>query len=287
MATLLQNLKKMAALTVALLAISLGINAQSWFIMGEYIWSPPHPQGTYEMIHYQAEDTEINGMEYHTIYIQGQGTLLGAYRNEDNQVYYCKWNGSSYDEEIMLYDYDLEVGDYFNDEDEHPMQVTGVSTITDHNGTLRKKIDFRFIGLENETEYWIEGVGSNRGFIYMGQYAPDPNGDGDIFHLLCYHIGENLIFTNPEYNTCDIDEIEENMTENGISIYPNPANNVVKILNDNNLNIIKIEIVDLTGRIVLSTEKNADINVSELTEGQYFMKIIGESTIVKKLFIVK
>ena len=226
-------------------------------------------------------------MEYHTIYIQGQGTLLGAYRNEDNQVYYCKWNGSSYDEEIMLYDYDLEVGDYFNDEDEHPMQVTGVSTITDHNGALRKKIDFRFIGLENETEYWIEGVGSNRGFIYMGQYAPDPNGDGDIFHLLCYHIGENLIFTNPEYNTCDIDEIEENMTENGISIYPNPANNVVKILNDNNLNIIKIEIVDLTGRIVLSTEKNADINVSELTEGQYFMKIIGESTIVKKLFIVK
>jgi hypothetical protein len=287
MATLLQNLKKMAALTVALLAISLGINAQSWYIMGEYIWSPPHPQGTYEMIHYQAEDTEINGMEYHTIYIQGQGTLLGAYRNEDNQVYYCKWNGSSYDEEIMLYDYDLEVGDYFNDEDEHPMQVTGVSTITDHNGTLRKKIDFRFIGLENETEYWIEGVGSNRGFIYMGQYAPDPNGDGDIFHLLCYHIGENLIFTNPEYNTCDIDEIEENMTDNGISIYPNPANNVVKILNDNNLNIIKIEIVDLTGRIVLSTEKTADINVSELTEGQYFMKIIGESTIVKKLFIVK
>lgn len=287
MATRLQNLKKIAALTVALLAISLGINAQSWYIMGEYIWSPPHPQGTYEIIHYQAEDTEINGMEYHTIYIQGQGTLLGAYRNEDNQVYYCKWNGSSYDEEIMLYDYDLEVGDYFNDEDEHPMQVTGVSTITDHNGTLRKKIDFRFIGLENETEYWIEGVGSNRGFIYMGQYAPDPNGDGDIFHLLCYHIGENLIFTNPEYNTCDIDEIEENMTENGISIYPNPANNVVKILNDNNLNIIKIEIVDLTGRIVLSTEKNADINVSELTEGQYFMKIIGESTIVKKLFIVK
>lgn len=287
MATRLQNLKKIAALTVALLAISLGINAQSWYIMGEYIWSPPHPQGTYEMIHYQAEDTEINGMEYHTIYIQGQGTLLGAYRNEDNQVYYCKWNGSSYDEEIMLYDYDLEVGDYFNDEDEHPMQVTEVSTITDHNGTLRKKIDFRFIGLENETEYWIEGVGSNRGFIYMGQYAPDPNGDGDIFHLLCYHIGENLIFTNPEYNTCDIDEIEENMTENGISIYPNPANNVVKILNDNNLNIIKIEIVDLTGRIVLSTEKNADINVSELTEGQYFMKIIGESTIVKKLFIVK
>ena len=287
MAMNLQNLKKIAALTVALLAISLGVNAQTWYIMGEYIWSPPHPQGTYEVCHYQAEDTEINGMTYHTIYVQGQGTLLGAYRNEDNQVYYCKWNGASYDEEIMLYDYDLNVGDYFNDEDEHYMQVTEVSTITDFNGISRKKITFRFIGLEDETEYWIEGVGSNRGFIYMGQYAPDPQSDGDIHHLLCYHIGDNLIFVNPEYNTCDIDEIDENLTDNSISIYPNPANDVVKILNDNNLNITNIEIVDMTGRVVLTTDKTGDINIAELSEGQYFVKIYGESTIVKKLFIAR
>ena len=287
MANRLQNFKKIAALTVALLAISLGVNAQTWYIMGEYIWSPPHPQGTYEMIHYQAETTEINGMEYHNIRIQGDETLLGAYRNEDNQVYYCKWNGSTYDEEITLYDYDLEVGDYFNDEDEHPMRVTEVSTITDNNGVSRKKITFSFVGLEDATEYWIEGVGSNRGFIYMGQYAPDPQGEGDIFHLLCYHIGDNLIFTNPEYNTCDIDEIDENLTENNINIYPNPAKDIVKILNNNDLNITNIEIVDLTGRIVLSTDKADNINISELSEGQYFVKIYGETTIVKKLFIVK
>jgi hypothetical protein len=77
------------------------------------------------------------------------------------------------------------------------------------------------------------------------------------------------------------------MTDNGISIYPNPANNVVKILNDNNLNITNIEIVDLTGRVVLSTDKTDGIDISELAEGQYFVKIYGESTIVKKLFIAK
>ena len=287
MATRLQNLKKIAALTVALLANSLGLNAQTWYIMGEYIWSPPHPQGTYEMTHYTADDTEINGVTYHTIYVQETSALVGAYRNEDNQVYYCKWNGSSYDEEIMLYDYDLEVGEYFNDESEHPMQVTAVSTIIDHNGMERKRIDFRFIGLDNESEYWIEGVGSNRGFVFMGQYAPDPSGDGDIFHLLCYHIGENLIYTNPEYNTCDVDEIAENLANNNVSIYPNPAKDIVKILNDNNLNITNVEIVDLTGRVVLSTDKTDGIDISELAEGQYFVKIYGESTIVKKLFIAK
>jgi hypothetical protein len=58
-------------------------------------------------------------------------------------------------------------------------------------------------------------------------------------------------------------------------------------LNDNNLTITNIEIVDLTGRVVLSTEKADNINISELSEGQYFVKIYGETTIVKKLFIAK
>lgn len=280
----LQNLRKIAVLAIAMLAISFGVKGQTWFIMGEYIWSPPNPQGTYEETHYQAEDTEINGIEYHTIYVQGQGLLLGAYRNEDNQVYYCKWNGSTYDEEVMLYDYDLEEGDFFNDDDDHPMQVVEVSTITDHNGVSRKKISFIFIGLEDETEYWIEGVGSSKGFVNAGNYTP--TSEGAIFHLLCYHVGETLIYTNPVYNNCDIDDIEENNSE-GISIYPNPANDVVKILNDNNLNISGIEIIDMMGRTLINVESCDEINVSELPEGQYFLKVYGESTIVKKLFITK
>ena len=285
MAKTLQNIRKIAALTVAMLAISLGVNAQTWYIMGEYIWSPPHPQGTFEETHYQAENVEIGGMEYHTIYVQGEGTLLGAYRNEDNQVYYCKWNGSSYDEEVMLYDYDLEEGDFFNDSDEHPMQVTEVTTITDNNGVSRKKLTFQFIGLEDETEYWIEGVGSSKGFINSGNYTPTP--DGAIFHLLCYHVGENLIYVNPVYNNCDVDDIEENGFESNVSIYPNPANEVIKILNDNNLNISGIEIIDMMGRTLMNVENCDEINVSELPEGQYFVKIYGELTIVKKLFISK
>ena len=282
----LQNLKKFVVLTFAMLAISLGMNAQTWYIMGEYIWSPPHPQGTYEETHYQAEDVEINGMEYHTIYILGQGVLLGAYRNEDNQVYYCKWNGSSYDDEVLLYDYDLTEGDYFNDDDEHPMQVTEVSTIIDNNGVERKKITFSFTGLPQENEYWIEGVGSSKGFVNAGNYTPTD--EGAIFHLLCYHVDDDVIFVNPEYNTCDIDEIEENNVENGVNIYPNPANDIVKILNINDLSINKIEITDITGRILMSLGNVEEINVSNLPNGQYFIKISdGESTVIRKFSVLK
>ena len=123
--------------------------------------------------------------------------------------------------------------------------------------------------------------------MHVGQWEADHDSDGEMYHMLCYHVNNNVIYINPEYNTCDIDEIEENSADNGISIYPNPANKVVKILNDNNLNISSIEILDLTGRTVLCTENCDEINISELSEGQYFVKVIGETTTVRKLFINK
>ena len=279
----LQRFKKIAILAIALFAVSFGVKAQSWFVMGEYIWSPPHPQGTYEEIHYQAEDVTINGTEYHTIYIQGQGVLLGAYREDDNQVYYCKWNGSSYDDEVMLYDYDLEEGDYFNDDDDHPMVVTSVTTIIDFNGVPRKKLEFSFIGLEDETEYWIEGVGSSKGFVNSCNYTPTE--DGAIFHLLCYHIGEKLIYLNPTYNACDINEIDENNSEEGVCLYPNPAKSIVKVSSINAVS--KIEIYDLLGRFVSSYDNTDEIDVTNLPEGQYFVKVYGETTVVKKLSVSK
>ena len=289
MATRLQNLKKLA-IFVAMLVISLSVNAQTWYIYGEYTWSAPHPVGDFHEHHYQGDVVNIGGMEYTTIYVDSEvnGNYLdGAYRNDDNQVYYCKWNGSSYDDEFLLYDYDLEVGDFFHDDDDHPMQVTEVTTITDLNGVSRKKITFSFSGLTDVTEFWIEGVGSNRGFMHVGQWEADHDSEGEMYHLLCYHVDNDVIYVNPEYNDCDIDDIEEKTVENSISIYPNPAKDVIKILNNNSLNITNVEILDLTGCTVLSTDKSADINISELPEGQYFVKIYGESTIVRKLFITK
>ena len=290
MATRLQNLKKLA-IFVAMLVISLSVNAQTWYIYGEYTWSAPHPVGDFHEHHYQGDVVNIGGMEYTTIYVDSEvnGNYLdGAYRNEDNQVYYCRWNGTSYDAEELLYDYDLEEGDFFHDDDEHPMQVTEVTTITDLNGVSRKKISFTFIGLTDVTEFWIEGVGSNRGFMHVGQWEADHDSDGEMYHMLCYHVNDDVIYVNPEYNDCDMPyAVEDNSIDTNVSIYPNPAKDVIKILNDNNLNITNVEILDLMGRTVLSTDKSADINISELPEGQYFVKIYGESTIVRKLFITK
>ena len=290
MATNVQNLMKFAVLVIATIAISISAKAQEWYIYGEYTWSAPHPVGTFYERHYQGETVDITGLEYNTIYVQNPAktaTLDGAYRNEGYQVYYCKWNGSSFDDEVLLYDYDLEVGDFFNDEDVHPMQVIEVSTVTDLNGVQRKKITFTFTGLEDVTEFWIEGVGSSRGFIHAGMYEPDHAGDGEMYHMLCYHVGNDVVYVNPEYNDCDLPYNVDENAESSIEVYPNPASDIIKILNSNNLNITGIEIIDLTGRIVLATGQTDDIDISNIHEGQYFVKLYGDSTIVRKLFIKK
>lgn len=77
-------------------------------------------------------------------------------------------------------------------------------------------------------------------------------------------------------------------TENSVSIYPNPANDVLSIL-VSNLNgtseVTKARISDINGRIVkdLNTVTNNQVNVSDLTSGVYFISIeTNEGTSVKK-----
>jgi len=289
----LQNFRKIAALLLAVLAISMCAGAQNyWYIQGEYTFSPPEPQGTFEMGFEERANVTVDGMEYTEIVSWWPGVYgpieEGVYRTEGNQVYFRPWLAyrDVYGEEVLLYDYDLEVGDFFNEDDDHPMKVESVSTIIDENGVERKKWEFSFLTLPDETEYWIEGVGSSRGFLNVGRYTPGD--DGEIFHLLCFHKSWNVIYINPVFNECDEDFISENSTENGFEVYPNPAKDFVKILNDKDLTISNIEIIDMFGRVISCVEGNDEINISELPQGEYFVKIMtGESVITKKLFINK
>ncbi len=70
-----------------------------------------------------------------------------------------------------------------------------------------------------------------------------------------------------------IDGINE-ATENVVSIYPNPANNVVNV--KMNTTISKIEVVSLNGQIVaesLLNNNEGSINISNIANGMYFLRI--------------
>ena len=71
-----------------------------------------------------------------------------------------------------------------------------------------------------------------------------------------------------------------NLTENGISIYPNPTNGIITIdfTNVTNFGKVEIEITDISCKILLTTS-NLQINIPYLQNGVYLLKIETETRV--------
>lgn len=73
---------------------------------------------------------------------------------------------------------------------------------------------------------------------------------------------------------------------NTISLYPNPAQEVLNVSSSNS--ITKIEVYDLLGRKVASKNNASDVNVAALGKGAYIVKVVQENgSVVAKQFIKK
>ncbi len=88
---------------------------------------------------------------------------------------------------------------------------------------------------------------------------------------------------NLDYTT----SITANTNNNKISIYPNPAKDKFTITNLNNA---KINIYNITGKIILSQEslsENSNVDISHLKSGIYFVKIKNNNSIITKKLVVE
>ncbi|WP_219008632.1 T9SS type A sorting domain-containing protein [Aquimarina litoralis] len=77
---------------------------------------------------------------------------------------------------------------------------------------------------------------------------------------------------------------------NGISIYPNPVVDILHIENSEKTRLHKIEIYDINGRLVKTSSKSGSkgdlqLNVANLENGPYFIRIQGEKGSVMKQLI--
>lgn len=69
--------------------------------------------------------------------------------------------------------------------------------------------------------------------------------------------------------------------DNSIQVYPNPANDIVYIRNNNNESEVNIKIFDNIGKLVLSQSEGQEINIANLKTGIYIMYIEIENSIQK------
>lgn len=75
----------------------------------------------------------------------------------------------------------------------------------------------------------------------------------------------------------------QELTNMDLTVYPNPANDAINLGSDEN--IVRFEIVNLSGQVALSGDKAHGIDVSSLDAGTYFVRVQFENGTATRKFI--
>jgi hypothetical protein len=83
--------------------------------------------------------------------------------------------------------------------------------------------------------------------------------------------------------------VEENVLNDQLLIYPNPANSVLNIKSENSLGKSVILITDVLGKTIIETKNNdlyqTSINIEQLSSGVYLLQLKSEKGIIVKKFV--
>jgi hypothetical protein len=75
--------------------------------------------------------------------------------------------------------------------------------------------------------------------------------------------------------------------DNGLKIYPNPANYKLFIEQTKNENIMEINLFDIYGKEIIRRNKQSELDIINLTEGVYFIKVKTTDNIYMQKIIVQ
>ena len=292
--------KKLILLTICLISFSSKIiYSQSantivdtnsiWSIYKELVVAEPIPTSYY--IHLKG-DTIIDSKHYIKVWTNNDLSLTDymefhALIREENQKTYVRYYNSSLDSilaEELLYDFSLSNGDTFTlNLAEHVFTFNvSVDSILINN-EMRKRIVLSGDFYSNIT--WVEKIGCLEwGLLYY----PKIFYTGVIEKLLCYYYNDNVLYSNPEFNYCNIVGINyTRKEENQIKVYPTLFDKEINISSDKYP--ICLSVIDLFGREVFRREiyNNKAIDLDFLKKGTYILKLKHNDAIINRKIIKK
>ena len=238
------------------------------------------------LVHWISNDTLVEGVRYTKVLEtrNGEGTprLATLLREEDGKV----WKRKAADD-ILIYDFTAQVGDTLRFGDSHEFEYWIVDSISFEQigGVDRKKfwfgLEYDITGEPVAIETWTEGIGSDMGLLFSGSYHVT----GGYYRALCFHQNEELVWQNEYYGTCMIDAVEEEVAP-VVSVYPNPASETVRI---EGIEPTEMQIYNELGQLVKRVRNSNEINVADLAEGVYFLRItdVNGTMKTKRIMVTK
>lgn len=120
--------------------------------------------------------------------------------------------------------------------------------------------------------------------------------EGVIGHIILSWEGDTLVNLKGVEYTADFSTefclqhtaITNNYNQNKMKIYPNPARESISI--DFRINQADVKIVDLSGKVVLThknVNRNEEVNVSDLSQGVYFIVVENSSYFITDKLIIE
>ena len=231
-------------------------------------------------VNWCSGDTLIGDVRYTKIMgtvNNGNLNLFTVLREEGGKVWERHLNTSA---ETLLYDFTASVGDTLCFGEPGASFVLDSISMVQIGGFDRRKfwfgLEYDGLGNPRAKETWVEGIGSDYGLLWSGYY-----GVYDGWHcLLCFHQNGELVWQNPEYNTCTYpyDAVEES-EDSEISVYPNPGSNILSIRTA--LQNASIEIYDLSGKLIHKqeiTDNVTSINAEGWAAGAYVWKVYASNS---------
>ncbi len=225
-------------------------------------------------------DTVINSLAYKNLWITTDSAmndflLNGFVREESGVVFYLK---RFYDEEGVLYDFNLEKGDTASVLSEFCDEIRIVIQETDtveYFGVPRK----RWILDGWADDYWIEGIGSNYGLVYTKLYECT----ADIMkELTCFHENDTLYYIKEGEVECFQTNvgIDDNPDQNALIIRPNPVTGGQSFTMQCEDGINEVGIFNIYGKkvncLMFDSKQEVTIPTNYLTPGLYLIKIITD-----------
>lgn len=94
----------------------------------------------------------------------------------------------------------------------------------------------------------------------------------------------NLNFSMPFSGTISLKTFENDFNNKSVSIFPNPAKDVLNFKTDGKF--VDVNVYDVSGRLVLTSLFKKEINVSSLKNGNYFLELKSKDKIITKKFVI-
>ena len=272
-----------------------------WIQGGGYPW---FSRTTVRRYRISQEPTDLEGQRYYrveTSSVEPSDTvwtpLDGAFLRQGEGKVYVHAPGrdedNNLDNDVLLYDFTLQVGDTFNVPRFSPLDwwlpgaetvvkkavVTVVDSVTLDNGERRKRLTLGCLhpgtGSTINKYYWIEGMGSTDG-MFESTFICAADIHGPL--LLCYSLnGETLYRTQASCKESPVSTKSPKSGIHRIQLYPNPTTGILTI--DRVATPYAVRVYDLTGRAVQDRSKMASnqIDLSALRSGVYILEVTETS----------